>query len=172
MTTAPARAALEPVRQRLRHDAERQAAQLRTLAREQAAAIIRQAQEDAAVALDAAAGKAAATAAPLTAAELRRAHDTARSAVLAAQREACDDLRGQVRAAVASLPGQPGYDRLIHRITGLVEQVAGPQAQVTWPSTGGVVAHSDAVIVDCSLGRLADLAVAELGGAIRKLWTP
>lgn len=172
MTTAPALAALEPVRQRLRRDAEDQAARLRAAAREQAAAITRQAHQDAATALGAAAAKAAATAAPLTAAELRRARDTARSAVLAAQREACDDLRGQVRAAVTSLPGQPGYDRLIHRITGLAEQAAGQHAQVTSPPPGGVVARSDGVIVDCSLGRLADLAVAELGAAIRDLWVP
>lgn len=172
MTIAPARAALEPVRQRLRRDAEEQATRLRAAARAQATAMLRQAHRDAATALDEAAAEAAATAAPLTAAELRRARDTARSAVLAAQREACDDLRRRVRAAVASLPGQPGYDRLIHRITDLAEQAAGPHAQVTSPPAGGVVARSDGVIVDCSLGRLADIAVAELGSAVRELWVP
>lgn len=172
MTAAPADAALEPVRRRLRRDAEDEAARLRAAAREQAAAILRQAHEDATAALDQAAAEAAATAAPLTAAELRQARDTARSAVLAAQREACEDLRRRVRAGVASLPGQPGYERLIHRITSLAARAAGPHAQLTSPPSGGVVARSDGVIVDCSLGRLADLAVAELGAAITELWTP
>lgn len=172
MTTASAQAALEPVRQRLRRDATEQADRLRAAARAQAAAMLRQADRDAAVALEEAAAEAAATAATLTAAELQRARDTARSAVLAAQREACDELRGQVRAAAASLPGQPGYDRLIHQITGLAEQAAGQHAQVTSPPGGGAIARSDGVIVDCSLDRLADLAVAELGAAIRELWVP
>lgn len=172
MITVPADTALEPVRQRLRRDAEEQAARLRAAAREQAAAIIRQARQDAAAVLAAAAAEAAATAAPLTAAELRRARDAARSAVLTAKREACDDLRKRVRAAVASLPGEPGYDRLSERISQLAEQAAGPGAQLASPPGGGVVAHSAGVVVDCSLGRLADLAVTELGGAINGLWAP
>jgi vacuolar-type H+-ATPase subunit E/Vma4 len=172
MTTAPAQAALDPVRQALRRDAKEEAARLRAAARDQAAGMLLQAHQDAAAALDAAAAKAAATAAPLTAAELRRARDTARSAVLGAQRQACDDLRGRVRAAVASLPDEPGYDRLIHRITDLAEQAAGQHAQVASPPAGGVIARSGGVIVDCSLDRLADLAVAELGAAIRELWVP
>jgi len=174
MSAAPARAdaALEPVRQRLRRDAEERAARLRSVARGQAAAIIQQAHRDAAAVMTQAAARAAATAAPLTATELRHARDTARSAVLTAQREACDDLRARVRAAVASLPEEAGYDHLIHRISGLAQRAAGPGAQVATPPTGGVVAHSAGVVVDCSLGRLADIALAELGGVISELWTP
>ena len=40
------------------------------------------------------------------------------------------------------------------------------------PARGGVVAKSPGVLVDCSLDRLADLAVAELGASIRQLWSP
>ena len=172
MTEASAQAALEPVRQRLRRDAEEQAAQLRVAAREHSAAIIRQAREDAAAVLDESRAEAAATAAPVTADELQRARDTARAAVLAAQREAYDDLRMRVRHAVGALPEEPGYDRLMRRITRLAEQAAGPSAQLESPPAGGVIARSDGMIVDCSLVRLADLAMAELGGAIRELWTP
>jgi vacuolar-type H+-ATPase subunit E/Vma4 len=169
--TAPALAALEPVRQRLQRDADEQAARLREAARAQAASILRQAQEAAAAALAEAAADAAATVAPLRAAELRRARDAARSAVLAAQREAWGELLEQVRAGVAALPGQAGYDQLILRITSLAEEAAGPHAQVASSPAGGVVARADGVIVDCSLARLADLAVAGLGAAIRDLWT-
>jgi len=172
MTTASAQAALEPVRQRLRRDAEEQAAGLRAAAREQAAAIVGQARKDAVAVLDESTAKAAATAAPVAAAELQRARDAARAAVLAAQREAYDDLRVRVRRAVGALPEEPGYDRLLQRMTRLAEQAAGPSAQLESPPAGGVIARSDGMIVDCSLVRLADLAVAGLGDAIRELWTP
>jgi len=171
-TSAAAAAALEPVRQRLRHDAEREAARLRAHARSQAAAIVAQAHRDASTTLARAAAEAAAIAEPLTTAQLRRARDGARSALLAAQREACDELRSRVRAAVAALPAQPEYGRLLHRITLLAEQAAGPGAQVSPAPGGGVVAHGQGVVVDCSLDRLADLAVTKLGAAITELWAP
>jgi len=172
MTTTSVQAALEPVRQRLRRDAQEQAARLRGAAREQAAAIVQQAREDAAAVLGESGAEAAATAAPVTAGELQRARDTARAAVLTARREAYDDLRVRVRRAVGALPGEPGYDRLIQRMSRLAEQAAGSSAQLESPPAGGVIARSDGMVVDCSLVRLADLAVAELGAAIRELWTP
>lgn len=172
MTVTAAQAALEPVRQRLRRDAEEQAARLRTAARERAAVIVRQAREDAAAELGKSAAAAAAAAAPVTAAELARARHAARATILAAQRQAYDDLRMRVQDAVTSLPDQPGYDLLIQRITRLAGQAAGPGRQLESPPGGGVVARSDGIIVDCSLARLADVAMAELGGAIRELWVP
>jgi vacuolar-type H+-ATPase subunit E/Vma4 len=172
MTATAVQAALEPVRQRLRRDADEQAARLRAAAREQAAAIVRQAREDAAAELGKSAAAAAAAAAPVTAAELARARDAARATVLAAQRQAYDDLRMRVQDAVTSLRDQPGYDRLIEQIARLAEQTAGPGRQLESPPGGGVVARSDGIIVDCSLARLADVAMAELGGAIRELWAP
>lgn len=172
MTARPEEAALEPVRARLRRDAEERAARLRAAARAEAAAIIEQARRDAAAAMDAATAGAAATAAPVTGAALRAARSSARSAVLGAQRQACDELRSRVRAAVASLPAEPGYDQLIRYITRLAERAAGPGAQLSSAPAGGVVARAPGVVVDCSLDRLADLAVVQLGAAIRDLWTP
>ena len=172
MTAMPQEAALEPVRARLRHDAEDRAARLRAAARAEAAAIIEQAHRDAAAAMDAAVAGAAATAAPVSTAALRAARSAARSAVLGAQRQACDDLRSRVRAAVASLPDEPGYDQLIRQITQLAELAAGPAARLSPAPAGGVVVRAPGVVVDCSLDRLADLAVARLGAAIRDLWTP
>jgi ATP synthase (E/31 kDa) subunit len=167
-----AAAALEPVRQRLRRDAEDQAARLRTAARTQAADIVQQAHRDARDALADAPAVAAATAAPLTAAELRQARDAARSAVLTAQRAACDELRSLVRDGVAALTGQPGYDQLLRGITRRARYAAGPGAELAAAPDGGVVARGPGVVVDCSLARLADLAVAELGPRVAELWAP
>jgi len=172
MTAATMTDALESVRQQLRRDAEDEAARLRAAARTQAAAIVAQAQQDAAATLASAAAQAAAAADPLTTAELRRGRNAARSAVLTAQRAACDELRSRVRAAVGSLPAQPGYEQLLHRITVLAERAAGPDAELTVATAGGVVARRPGVVVDCSLERLADLAVTGLGPAITELWAP
>lgn len=172
MTATAVQAALEPVRQRLRRDAEEQAALLRAAAREQAAMIVRQAREYAAAELGDSTADAAAASAGETAAELVRARDTARAAVLAARREAYEDLRTRVRDTVGALPDLPGYDLLLQRLTRLAEQAAGPGAHLEYPPGGGVVARAGAMIVDCSLGRLADIAMAELGGSIGELWAP
>jgi vacuolar-type H+-ATPase subunit E/Vma4 len=172
MTTTPTAAALEPVRQRLRRDAEDEAARLLAAARAQAAAMVAKAQQDAIAALARAATEAAAAADPLTAAELRRARDAAKSAVLTAKRAACDELRSRVRTAVAALPAEEGYDRLLHRITRLAGQAAGPDAELTIAPGGGIVARRPGLVVDCSLDRLAELAVTELGAAVTGLWSP
>ena len=171
-TPAGAAGALEPVRQRLRRDAEDQAARLLTAARAQAAEIVQQAHRDAHAALAEAQSAAAAKADPVTAGQLRDARDTARSAVLAAQRAACDELRSRVRDGVAALTTQPGYDRLVRAITSRASQAAGPGAQLAAAPDGGVIARAPGVVVDCSLTRLADLAVAQLGPKVAELWAP
>ncbi|HTX85843.1 MAG TPA: V-type ATP synthase subunit E family protein [Streptosporangiaceae bacterium] len=172
MTSSPSTAALEPVRQRLRRDAEDEAARLRAAAHAQADAIVAEAQRDAKATLAAVAAQAAATADPLTSAELRRARGAARSAVLTAQRAACDELRSRVRAGVGALRTQPGYEQLLHRITVLAEQAAGPDAEVTPAPSGGVIARRPGLVIDCSLDRLADLAVTSLGAEVAELWAP
>jgi vacuolar-type H+-ATPase subunit E/Vma4 len=173
MTATPsAVAALEPVRHRLRRDAEDEAGRLLAAARAQAADIVAEAQQDAAATLAAVATHAAAIAEPVTAAELRQARHTARSAVLTAQCAARDELHRRVRAAVATLTAYQGYDRLLHRITRLAEQTVGAGAEVTPAPRGGVVVRRAGVVVDCSLDRLADLAVQELGAAVAELWAP
>ena len=165
-------AALAPVTERLRRDAEAEAERIRAAAQAEAASILDQARLDAAAAIARADETAAATAAPLAAAELRRAGDEARATVLSAQREAQEELYRQVRAAVAALADEAGYERLISQVQRLAAAAAGPGAQLSLPARGGVVAKSPGVLVDCSLDRLADLAVAELGASIRQLWSP
>jgi vacuolar-type H+-ATPase subunit E/Vma4 len=172
MTAALAAGALAPVAERLRRDAEARADRIRAAARAEAAALLAQARREEAATIAAAHAAATARARPLTAATTRKAHDAARAAVLGAQREACDMFRARLRAAVAALPGQPGYDLLGQRIAHLAARAAGPDAQLSPQPGGGFVARSPGVIVDCSLSRLADRAVAELGPAIRGLWTP
>jgi vacuolar-type H+-ATPase subunit E/Vma4 len=172
MTAGLAAGALAPVAERLRRDAEAQADRIRAAARAEAASLLAHARQQEAATIAAAHAAATARARPLTAATVRNAHDAARSAVLSAQREACDAFRAQLRAAVAALPDQPGYAELGRRIARLAVQAAGPDAELSPQPGGGFVARAPGVLVDCSLSRLADLAVAELGPAFRGLWTP
>jgi len=173
MTGAPAaRAALEPVsahrRQaaaaradQIRADARRAADQIRTEARGAAGAALKQARAD---------GRA--QAAPLAAAELSRGRAAAAAALLRARSQAYDELRRQVRDDVGALPAEPGYDRIAGQLTRLAGLAAGPGAVVTPVPAGGCVARAPGVVVDCSLARLADLAVEALGAGVRGLWTP
>ena len=167
-----AQRALAPVRARLLHEAEGEADRIRAAARAQADSITRQAREGAAGTIARARAQGEADAAPSAAAERRRGRDQARSIVLGAQREAYQELRARVLAAVAGLRTEPGYGELLGRLTAMATQAAGPGAAATVEPGGGVVARSCSVVVDCSLPRLAGLAVDGLGDRVRELWTP
>lgn len=163
--------ALDPVRERMLSGARIEADRILARAKARAAVTIDQSRKEAAdaVALAAAAGRA--QAAPAAAAERARGRERARSVLLGARRAAYDELRGQVLAAVAGLRDEPGYDRLA-RLAEMAARAAGPGATITAAPDGGIVARSGNVVVDCSLSRLAALAVETLGERVRALWTP
>ncbi len=164
--------ALDPVRERMLSGARIEADRILARAKARAAVTIDQSRKEAAdaVALAAAAGRA--QAAPAAAAERARGRERARSVLLGARRAAYDELRGQVLAAVAGLRDEPGYDRLAGRLAEMAARAAGPGATITAAPDGGIVARSGNVVVDCSLSRLAALAVETLGERVRALWTP
>lgn len=169
--TTDAVTALAPVRGWLLRDARAEADRVIADARAQAAATLDRARADAerAVALAVAAGQA--DGAQFAAAERTRGHEQARSVLLSARREAYDELCGEVVAAAARLRDEPGYQRLIGQLATMAANAAGPDAAITAAPGGGVVARSPQVIVDCSLPRLALLAVEALGDQVRELWT-
>jgi vacuolar-type H+-ATPase subunit E/Vma4 len=164
--------ALTPVRAHLLNGARTEAGRILAEARAEADSILRQARRDAADTVDRARAQGEADAAPAAAAERNRGRDQARSVVLGAQRGAYQDLRAQVIAAVGGLRTEPGYQRLLSRLIVMATQVAGPGAAIAVQPDGGVVARSRGVVVDCTLPRLATLAVDELGDQVRELWTP
>ena len=61
---------------------------------------------------------------------------------------------------------------LLSRLTAMAGRVAGPDATITVQPAGGVVARARDVVVDCTLPKLAILAVNALGDQVRELWTP
>lgn len=172
MTVAAEIAALAPVRARVSSDASAAAAAVLASARTKAAAALARARDDAGNVVEQAAAEGRAAGAALAAAELAQGRERAHLAVLSARQEAYDELRRRVRAAAGGLPGTPGYDQLATRIADMAARAAGPGATVTVPPAGGAVARSGQVVVDCSLPRLADLAIEALGDRVRELWTP
>jgi vacuolar-type H+-ATPase subunit E/Vma4 len=164
--------ALAPVREYLLAGAEAEASRILAEAHAQADSILRQARRGAAETAGRARAQGEADAAPAAAAERSRGRDQARSIVLRAQREAYRNLRAQVLAAVGALPTEPGYQGLLSRLVTMATRAAGPGAAVTVEPEGGVVARSGDIIVDCTLPRLAGLAVDALGDRVRGLWIP
>jgi vacuolar-type H+-ATPase subunit E/Vma4 len=164
-------AALAPVHAQLLRIAQAEADRILTEACIQAAAMLRQARRDAQQAVRQARVQGLADIAPAAAAERRRGREQARSIVLGARRQALEELRAGVLAAASGLRDEPGYEGLLARLTAMAGRAAGPGAIVTVDPAGGVVARSGQALVDCSLPRLADLAVDALGDRVRVLWT-
>lgn len=163
---------LAPVRSALLAAAARDAASVVAAARADAAAIIERAHESAARTVAAGRSAGAARGAALAAAELSGGRARAREIVLAARREALDQLRDLIRAKASRLRDDPGYPELLGRLSALAMAVAGPGATLDPCPDGGVRARSGQAIADCSLTRLAGLAAEALGERVRELWTP
>jgi vacuolar-type H+-ATPase subunit E/Vma4 len=164
--------ALAPVRDYLLRGAEAEASIILAEARAEADSIVEQARSDAVGAVGRARAQGEADAARAAAAERSRGRDQARSIILGAQTEAYQNLRAHVLAAAGALRTEPGYQGLLSRLVTMATRAAGPGAAVTVQPEGGVVARSRDIVVDCTLPRLAGLAVDELGDQVRELWTP
>ena len=165
-------AALAPVRAHMLERAGTEADRIVARARVEAATLVRNARRGADEAVAQAQAQGRADGARVAAAERSRGREQARSIMLGAEREAFEELRRQVLAAVSELRAGPGYRQLLLRLTAMAERAAGPDATVTVQPAGGVVAQSGGVVIDCTLCRLAGLAVDALGGQVRELWTP
>jgi vacuolar-type H+-ATPase subunit E/Vma4 len=172
MTGAAQAAALAPVRTHLLRQARAEADCMAEEARSTAAAILRQARSAAEEAVALASAQGRADAALAAAAERAQGREQARSIVLAAQREAYEELCARVLAAAGGIQDEPGYRRLLSRLIAMATRAAGPGAATAVQPEGGVVARSGVVVVDCTLPRLASRAVDELGDQVRELWTP
>jgi vacuolar-type H+-ATPase subunit E/Vma4 len=145
---------------------------IRTEAHGQAAAILRQARHGADEAVEQARTRGRSETAAAAAAVRGRGRERARSIILAAQRDAYERLCAQVLAEVSGLRDEPGYPLLLIRLTGMAASAAGSGATTAAQPGGGVVARSAQAVVDCTLPRLAGLAVDTLGSQVRELWMP
>ncbi len=167
---ARAATALAPVRGYLLDQARTEADRVLAAARAEADALLRQARGDAERAVGQATARGQADAAPRAAAERSRGRGRARAIVLGAQREAYDELCRRIDAEVGGLRDEPGYPRLLARLSAIAARAAGRDAMISYPPAGGVLARSGQAVVDCSLPRLAGQAMLALGPQVRALW--
>jgi vacuolar-type H+-ATPase subunit E/Vma4 len=172
ISAAKSAQALAPVRAHIASGARSEADRILAAAHAEADELLRAADAEAERAVALAREQGRAQAVPPAAAERRRGRARARAIVLSAQREAYDDLYRQVLAGADALRAEPGYGPLVDRLTVMATRAAGPEATVTTPAAGGVVARSGQTVVDCSLPRLAGLAMQALDDEVRKLWVP
>ncbi len=164
--------ALAPVRAAMLHSASAESGQIVADARSAADAVLEQARGDAASMISKAREEGRAQAAPLARAEIGRGHREARAATLRAQSLARDEVERRIESAITGLRDEPGYREWRDRLAELALRAAGPGATVSEHPGGGVVARAPGVLVDCSLPRLAQRAIAALGPRIRELGAP
>jgi hypothetical protein len=169
---AEQQAALEPVRRAMLRRAAAEADSITVTARQEAAALVAAARRDAEAALRRARADGTALAAPLAAAEQARGRRDARAALLAAERGIRTEAERRIRAAILSLPDEPGYAELRDRLAALALAAAGPGAVLRDHPEGGVIAHGPGLLVDCSLPRLAERVIGALGSRITELCAP
>jgi vacuolar-type H+-ATPase subunit E/Vma4 len=150
-----------------RHDAERlleeadaEARAIVAEARQQADAIVSRAREQ-----GRAEGRVAASR------EQSQTRMLARMEVLAARREAYDELGRRARTAASALRDDAGYPDLLERLTAAARADLGAGTEVQPDPAGGVRGRAGSRRVDYTLPALADRCVAALGPKARRLWT-
>ena len=168
----PVDAELEPVRAVLLAAARADAAAVLAAADENAAATVAAAQAQVTDLVAAARREGAADAAAMLAADRARGRREARRIELSARQEVWDQLRARARAAVMALRDDPEYGRLRDQLVTRARQLAGPDAVVSDPLEGGVVAVAAGRRWDLSLPALAERALDALGPEVDRLWTP
>ncbi|GLY85177.1 hypothetical protein [Actinoallomurus iriomotensis] len=164
----PVTAALDPVAGSLLRKARRDAARIRTEAHAAADALLAQARAEAGRILAEASATGRSEAAASARAERIRARRRARTIVLAARREAYEELRRRVRSVVASLCADSPVT--VDRLRRLACDRAGGGARTVTVPGGGVIAVAADRRVDCSASALADHAVDVLGAEVERLW--
>jgi hypothetical protein len=165
-------AAIAPVRDAMLRQASERAGHIIGQAQAAAEATVARAREAAREAVEAARASGVEQAQPVAAAELNRGRRAARTIELAAALSAHEQIAGRIRQAVLTLRDDADYPMLRARLSARAAEAAGPGAQLTEHPLGGVIARGDGIVVDCSLPRLADRAIAALDPRITGLCFP
>jgi multidrug efflux pump subunit AcrA (membrane-fusion protein) len=158
--------ALEPMRAAMLSAAAANAAGTIANARAAAAAQLQDSRSAAEAAIAQAAAEGASSARSAAAAEVARSRRIARSMILEAEQALYQDLSSRIRTAVLALRHQAGYPEFRRRLIERAASAAGPGAVIADPDNGGVIATAPGVVVDCSLNRLADQAIAIVESSI------
>ena len=162
---------LAPVREalltRARADADRTLAE----ADADAAAILSRARGEAEAIHAEARAQGESDAAAVLVAERARVRRQARTVVLAAQRDAYDELRSRVVQALPDLRDDPAYGRWRDRLADHAHAVLGTDALVSEHPRGGVLGEAAGRRFRYTLGGLADRVIEAMGSDVEGLWS-
>jgi len=103
---------------------------------------------------------------------LAQARAEARATVLAAQSTVLREAASAVRAAVARLPGDPRYERLLDRLAADARErlaSAGPVSIEAF-GDGGLVAFAGSLSIDYSLQAQVDRLLDAMASDLQQLW--
>ena len=162
---------LAPVREELLARARAQAEREVAAADAEAAATLAAAQSEADAIHDAARAEGESNAAAVLAVERSRARRQARAVILAAQRQAYDELRSRVVQALPALRDDPAYRPWRDRLAAHARTVLGADAVLSEPPEGGVLGEADGRRVRYTLAGLADQVIDTMGADVEGLWS-
>lgn len=163
---------LAPVREKLLAHARADAERVLADADADAAATVAAARSEANAILEAARAEGESDAAVVLSAKRARDRRQARAIVLAAEREAYDELRSRVVQALSAIRDDPGYGRWRDRLTEHARRVLGADAAVSEAPEGGVLAESNGRRAAYTLVGLGDQVIEGMGADIEGLWSP
>ena len=163
---------LAPVRAALLDRAHADSASQLAAADAEAAAALHAAQQQVASLRADARAQGEADGATVLARERTHARRRARELILAARRNAYDELVRQARAAVSALRDDAAYAGWLAALRTRASTQLGDDVAVTELADGGVVAVGRRRQVEYGLVGLADRAVERLGPAAQELWQP
>lgn len=171
LDTARVRDALAPLHSELLRRAEADAD--RTLAEAEAEArdVVERAEREARGILDDARTAGAAEATTARAAERARTRRVHQSAILAAQRNAYEQLGSRATEAVGRLRDEPGYPALRMRLAARATDILGADAVVTEDPAGGIVAEVAGRRLDLTLTAFAARALERVEVGVDGLWS-
>ncbi len=138
----------------------------------EAGATLAAAQREAGAVRAAARAEGESDAAALLATERARVRRQARAVILAAQREAYNELRSQVVQALSALRDDPCYGPWRDRLAEHARTVLGTDAVVSEPPEGGVLAEKNGRRALYTLVGLANHVIDTMGAEVEGLWSP
>lgn len=162
---------LTPVREELLARARADAERVLADADADADATLASARREANAILEAARAQGESDAEALLSAKRARDRRQARAIVLAAQREAYDNLRSEVVRALSAIRADPRYGAWRDRQAERARRVLGADAVVSEAPEGGVLAEANGRRTASTLTGLADQVIHAMGADVEGLWS-
>jgi vacuolar-type H+-ATPase subunit E/Vma4 len=171
LDTTRVRDALAPLRAELLNRAAADAEATLAQANAEARAVLEAAEREAHGILDDARAAGAADTATAQATERARTRRAHQSALLAAQRNAYEQVGRRATDAIRALREEPGYPALRTRLAARAAEILGADAVVTEDPAGGIVAQAAGRRLDLSLTAFAARALERVEGGLDGLWS-